>query len=284
MTNMMIPPLSPPMPVGEVFHDWSYLQTLSTIRYSGVESPDRTKTGTLRTFAQHMRFDLAHAFPLLTSKKLFFKGIVAELLWFLSGSTDVGVLQAQNVHIWDEWALEDNTIGYGYGELWRAWRGPNGPIDQIANLLDAIRTTPHSRRLIVSAWDVGGVDEAALPPCHCFWQVVIIGNKLNIQLHQRSGDWFVGVPFNIASYALLVHVLCALTGYEPGVLAITVADAHLYLNHLEQAETQLRTWRDLRPSPKLELAPFERLEDLTLEHFKIIGYNPHPSIKAPVAV
>jgi len=265
-----------------LIQDRPYLAVLQHTIAAGHPSPDRTGTGTLRTFGAHMRFDLTQGFPLLTTKRIFFRAVVEELLWFLRGSVNVRELHAKNITIWDEWILPDYTIGHGYGLLWRHWNSTGEEVDQIKNLIDGIKADPNGRRHIVTAWDAGRIKQAALPPCHSFWQVVVIDGRLSIQLHQRSGDLFLGIPFNIASYALLVHILSKLTGHEPGELVVNIADAHIYQNHREQVHTQLS--RVPRPSPMLTIAPFERLEDLTSEHFQIHDYNPHPSIPAPVAV
>jgi thymidylate synthase len=266
-------------------HDVAYLRHLFLLTFCAPASADRTGTGTRRLFSASLEFDVSERFPLLTTKKMFFRGIVEELLWFLRGSVDVRELQAKGVHIWDEWQREDGTIGpWGYGALWRRWNSSGTEVDQIARLIHDLRHNPTSRRMIVSAWDAGRVNEAALPPCHCFWQAVVIGDVLNIQLHQRSGDFFLGIPFNIASYALLLRLLAQLTGLKPGALVMQIADAHLYENHINQAQLQLERHTDLRPSPILEIAPFESLEELTYEHFTLTGYDPHPAISAPVSV
>lgn len=263
--------------------DWAYHQALYTILRSGFTDGDRTGTGVKRCFGVSLRFDdVANAFPLVTTKALFWRGIVAELLWFLSGSVDVRELQEQRVHIWDGWVKEDGTIGPGYGQQWRRWNSTGEEIDQIARLIHTLKTKPADRRMIVSAWDAGRIDEMALPPCHSFWQVVVIDGRLHLQLHQRSGDMFLGVPFNIASYAALMHILGALSGFKPGSLHIHIADAHIYLNHEEQVMQQLE--RQPRGVPTLKLKSFESIEELSFGHFELEGYDPHPAIKAPVAV
>ncbi|MFD2646664.1 thymidylate synthase [Devosia albogilva] len=261
-----------------------YLQLLSDILERGVDKSDRTGTGTRSLFGYQMRFDLAEGFPLVTTKKLHLKSIIYELLWFLRGDTNVRWLQERGVKIWDEWADENGDLGPVYGSQWRSWPAPDGQhIDQIANVVESIRTKPDSRRHIVSAWNPAEVDEMALPPCHCLFQFYVANGKLSCQLYQRSADTFLGVPFNIASYALLTHMVAQVTGLGVGEFVHTFGDVHLYSNHFEQARLQLT--REPRPLPKLVMNPqVKRLEDFTFEDFSFEGYDPHPHIKGAVAV
>ncbi len=261
-----------------------YLDLMQRILDEGSEKSDRTGTGTRSVFGHQMRFDLSKGFPLVTTKKLHLKSIIHELLWFLAGDTNIRYLKENGVRIWDDWADENGDLGPVYGYQWRSWPAPGGEsIDQIANLLEQIRRNPDSRRLIVSAWNPALVDEMALPPCHALFQFHIADGRLSCQLYQRSADVFLGVPFNIASYALLTMMVAQVTGYEPGDFVHSLGDAHLYLNHLDQARTQVA--RDPRPLPKMVLNPDVadlfafRFEDFTLE-----GYDPHPHISAPIAV
>ncbi|MGE0641988.1 MAG: thymidylate synthase [Thermoanaerobaculia bacterium] len=261
-----------------------YLDLLRRILDEGLEKGDRTGTGTLALFGYQMRFDLAQGFPLLTTKKLHWKSIAHELLWFLSGSTNVSYLREHGVTIWDEWADERGELGPVYGHQWRSWPARDGEtIDQIANVVEQIRRTPDSRRLIVSAWNPAEVDRMALPPCHALFQFFVADGRLSCQLYQRSADVFLGVPFNIASYSLLTAMVAQVTGLVPGEFVHTLGDAHLYRNHVEQAELQLT--RAPRPLPRLVLNPEVddllafRYEDLVIE-----GYDPHPRIAAPIAV
>ena len=251
---------------------------------NGEKKGDRTGTGTISTFGYQMRFNLQEGFPMLTTKKLHFKSIAHELLWFLKGDTNVRYLQENGVRIWNEWADENGELGPVYGSQWRSWRGADGEtIDQISRLIHDIKTNPNSRRLIVSAWNVGEIDHMALPPCHCLFQFYVAKRRLSCQLYQRSADVFLGVPFNIASYALLTMMVAQVCDLEPGDFIHTFGDAHLYLNHLEQARLQLS--RAPRALPVMKLNPAVkdifafRYEDFTLE-----GYEPHPHIKATVAV
>lgn len=261
-----------------------YQHLMQRVLTEGVEKRDRTGTGTLSVFGHQMRFDLAQGFPLVTTKKLHLKSIVYELLWFLRGDTNVKYLNEHGVTIWDEWADADGELGPVYGKQWRSWPRPDGAsIDQIADVVQAIRRNPDSRRLIVSAWNPADLEQMALPPCHCLFQFYVAQGRLSCQLYQRSADVFLGVPFNIASYALLTMMVAQVTQFEPGEFVHTLGDAHLYLNHIEQARLQLsRTPRSL---PRLRLNPevndlFSfRYEDVALE-----GYDPHPHIKAAVAV
>jgi thymidylate synthase len=261
-----------------------YLKLLTDILEHGTDKGDRTGTGTRSLFGYQMRFDLAQGFPLLTTKKLHIKSIVYELLWFLRGETNVRWLQERGVKIWDAWADENGDLGPVYGSQWRSWPTPNGGhIDQIANVVHSIRTKPDSRRHIVSAWNPAEVDEMALPPCHCLFQFYVANGKLSCQLYQRSADTFLGVPFNIASYALLTHMVAQVTGLEVGDFVHTFGDVHLYSNHFEQAREQLR--RTPRALPRLVLNPaVKELEDFIFEDIVIEGYDPLPHIKAPVAV
>jgi thymidylate synthase len=261
-----------------------YLDLMARVRREGVRREDRTGTGTLSVFGHQMRFDLADGFPVVTTKKLHLKSIIHELLWFLKGETNIAYLKANNVSIWDEWADEGGELGPVYGKQWRRWETADGRvIDQMAELVQAIRTNPNSRRLIVSAWNVGDVEAMALPPCHCLFQFYVADGRLSCQLYQRSADIFLGVPFNIASYALLTMMMAQVTGYRPGEFIHTLGDAHLYLNHLEQADLQL-TRRPLA-LPEMRLNPaVTELFDFTYEDFELVGYEAHPTIKAPIAV
>lgn len=256
-----------------------YHDALRTVLAHGIPSSDRTGTGTISHFGLQSRYPLAEGFPLVTTKKLHIKSIIHELLWFLKGDTNIRYLNDNGVTIWDEWADESGDLGPVYGRQWRDFGG----VDQIETLLDMIRRSPDSRRLIVSAWNPPDVPQMALPPCHTMWQVRILGGKLHLQLYQRSADMFLGVPFNIASYALLLVMLAHVTGYEPGDFIHSIGDAHIYSNHMEQVQTQLS--RDPRPLPSLRITrQVTSLFDFRFEDFEITGYDPHPAIKAPVAV
>ena len=261
-----------------------YLDLLQHVRERGVRKEDRTGTGTLSVFGYQMRFDLADGFPCLTTKKLHLKSIIHELLWFLAGDTNIKYLKDHGVSIWDEWADETGDLGPVYGHQWRSWPTPDGgTVDQIKNLLAQIKANPDSRRLIVSAWNVADVDHMALPPCHCLFQFYVAEGKLSCQLYQRSADIFLGVPFNIASYALLTQMMAQVTGLQPGEFIHTFGDAHLYLNHLEQADLQLS--RAPRPLPKMHINTHKMdIFEFTFEDFELTDYDPHPHIKAPVAV
>ncbi len=261
-----------------------YLDLLRHILEQGVEKGDRTGTGTLSVFGYQMRFDLKQGFPLLTTKKLHLRSIVHELLWFLTGDTNVGYLHEHGVTIWDEWADEHGDLGPIYGRQWRSWPTPDGGnIDQIANVVDQIRRNPDSRRHIVSAWNVADLDRMKLSPCHALFQFWVGNGRLSCQLYQRSADVFLGVPFNIASYALLTLMVARVCDLEPGEFVHTLGDAHLYLNHLEQARLQLT--RDPRALPVMELSPgVKSLFDYKFEDFRLAGYDPHPGIKAPISV
>lgn len=261
-----------------------YQQLLRHVLDSGVEKSDRTGTGTRSVFGYQMRFDLRDSFPMVTTKKLHWKSIAHELLWFLSGSTNIGYLKENGVRIWDEWADENGDLGPVYGSQWRSWPTAEGEsIDQISQVIDQIKTNPDSRRLIVSAWNVAEVPRMKLPPCHAFFQFYVANGELSCQLYQRSADVFLGVPFNIASYALLVSMVAAVTGLKPGDFVHTLGDAHLYSNHLAQAKLQLE--REPRPLPtlKIDRVP-DSIFDFTFDDFQLLGYDPHPHIKAAVAV
>lgn len=262
----------------------NYLNLLEKILNEGVKKEDRTGTGTLSIFGHQMRFDLSEGFPLLTTKKLHTKSIIYELLWFLKGDTNVRYLQEHGVRIWNEWADENGDLGPVYGHQWRSWPDyDGGVIDQIEYVLNQIRTNPNSRRMIVSAWNVAEVNKMALPPCHTLFQFYVANGKLSLQLYQRSADTFLGVPFNIASYALLTMMMAQVTGLEPCEFVYTTGDTHLYLNHLEQARLQLT--REPRPLPKMVLNPdVKSLYDFKFEDFSLNKYDPWPHIKADVSV
>jgi len=262
----------------------AYLDLLGDVLQNGARKTDRTGTGTLSVFGRQLRFDIADRFPLLTTKKLHTKSILTELLWFLRGDTNVKWLQERGVTIWDEWADENGNLGPVYGYQWRHWRTPDGrEIDQIFEVLKNLKTKPDSRRHIVSAWNPADVDKMALPPCHALFQFYVANGKLSCQMYQRSADLFLGVPFNIASYAALTLMVAQVTDLKPGDFVLTLGDAHIYLNHLEQVREQLT--RSPRPFPKLKLNPaVKELLDFRYEDFTLEGYDPHPAIKAPIAV
>jgi thymidylate synthase len=262
----------------------AYHDLLRRILDSGVEQQDRTGTGTLSVFGHQMRFDLAEGFPLVTTKKLHLRSIIIELLWFLRGDTNIAWLKENGVSIWDEWADENGDLGPVYGKQWRDWQGPDGrSFDQLAALIDTINANPGSRRQIVSAWNPADVGRMALPPCHLLFQTYVAKGRLSLQLYQRSCDVFLGVPFNIASYALLTHILAQQCGLEPGDFVWTGGDCHLYSNHLDQARLQLS--REPKKLPRLDiLRKPDSIDGYAYEDFEISGYEPHPHIKAPVAV
>lgn len=261
-----------------------YHDLLTHILENGSTKGDRTGTGTISTFGYQMRFDLSEGFPVLTTKKLHLRSIIHELLWFLQGDTNIKYLKDNGVSIWDEWADENGNLGPVYGHQWRSWPTPDGgSIDQISKLIDQIKNNPNSRRLMVSAWNVADVDNMALPPCHCLFQFYVADGKLSCQLYQRSADTFLGVPFNIASYALLTIMVAQVCNLEAGEFIHTLGDAHLYSNHIEQAKLQLT--RDFRPLPQLKVNPnVTDIFGFKFEDFELVNYDPHPHIKAAVAV
>jgi thymidylate synthase len=261
-----------------------YLDLLRHIRANGVMKEDRTGTGTQSVFGYQMRFDLSEGFPLLTTKKVHLKSIIYELLWFIAGDTNVKYLQDHGVTIWDEWADENGDLGPVYGHQWRSWPAPDGRvIDQLSMVIDTIKRNPDSRRMLVTAWNPAEVDKMALPPCHCLFQFYVADGKLSCQLYQRSADVFLGVPFNIASYALLTMMIAQVCGLEPGEFVHTTGDTHIYRNHFEQVATQLS--REPRPLPRMRLNPdVKSIFDFKYEDFTLEGYDPWPAIKAPVAV
>ena len=260
-----------------------YLDLMELVLKTGVKKTDRTGTGTLSVFGHQMRFDLSEGFPLVTTKKVHLKSVVHELLWFLRGDTNTAYLREHGVSIWDEWADPQGELGPVYGKQWRSWAAPNGhSIDQIQKLVHGLKTNPNSRRHIVSAWNPADVDDMALPPCHCLFQFFVADGKLSCQLYQRSADVFLGVPFNIASYALLTMMLAQVVGLEPGDFVHSFGDAHLYLNHLDQAELQLS--REPLPLPTMQIAPRTDLFGFELSDFTLEGYEAWPHIKAQVAV
>lgn len=261
-----------------------YLELMRHVRENGVRKEDRTGTGTLSVFGYQMRFDLSEGFPAVTTKKLHLRSIIHELLWFLRGDTNIRYLHENKVTIWDEWADENGDLGPIYGYQWRSWPTPDGGhIDQTSQVVEQIRTNPDSRRLMVSAWNPADVEHMALPPCHTMFQFYVAEGRLSCQLYQRSGDIFLGVPFNIASYALLTQMIAQVTGLEPGDFVHTLGDAHLYLNHLDQADEQLS--REPFPLPTMRLNPeVKDLFDFRFEDIELVGYQSHPAIKAPVAV
>ncbi|MEN8763285.1 MAG: thymidylate synthase [Thiogranum sp.] len=261
-----------------------YLDLMQHVLDNGIAKEDRTGTGTLSVFGYQMRFDLGAGFPALTTKKVHLRSIIHELLWFLKGDTNIGYLRENGVSIWDEWADENGDLGHVYGYQWRSWPAANGKhIDQISQVVDQIRKTPDSRRIIVSAWNVGEIENMALPPCHAFFQFYVADGRLSCQLYQRSADIFLGIPFNIASYALLTMMMAQATDLQPGEFVHTLGDAHLYSNHLEQARTQLQ--RELRALPVMKINPdVHDVFAFRFEDFELVDYHPHAHIKAPVAV
>lgn len=261
-----------------------YLDLMTRILDDGTSRDDRTGTGTLAVFGHQMRFDLADGFPVVTTKRLHLRSIIGELLWFLRGDTNVGWLHEHGISIWDEWADANGDLGPVYGHQWRSWPTPDGrSVDQIAAVVASLRTNPESRRHIVSAWNVAEVERMALPPCHTMFQFFVADGRLSCQLYQRSADVFLGVPFNIASYALLTMMMAQVTGLQPGDFVHTLGDAHLYVNHLDQARLQLT--RDPRPLPTMRLNPARRnIDEFEMSDFDLVGYDPHPGIKAPIAV
>ncbi|RIJ41621.1 thymidylate synthase [Pontibacter oryzae] len=261
-----------------------YLDLMQHILDKGVKKEDRTGTGTLSIFGHQMRFNLTDGFPLVTTKKVHLKSIIHELLWFLKGDTNISYLKENGVSIWDEWADAQGNLGPVYGSQWRSWPTPDGRhIDQISQVVNQLKNNPDSRRIIVSAWNVAEIENMKLPPCHAFYQFYVAEGKLSCQLYQRSADVFLGVPFNIASYALLVLMMAQVTGLEPGEFIWTGGDTHLYLNHLEQAQKQLQ--REPRALPQMKLNPdVKDIFGFTFEDFELVNYDPHPGIKAPVAV
>jgi|TARA_B110000977_G_scaffold56331_1_gene76598 thymidylate synthase len=261
-----------------------YLDLMRHVKDNGQEKSDRTGTGTVSVFGYQMRFDLAEGFPCITTKKLHLRSIIHELLWFLKGDTNIAYLKENKVRIWDEWADENGNLGPVYGSQWRSWPSANGThIDQITKLIDQIKNNPDSRRLIVSAWNVSEIENMALPPCHAFFQFYVADGKLSCQLYQRSADIFLGVPFNIASYALLTMMIAQVCNLELGEFIHTLGDAHLYVNHLEQTELQLS--RSIKPLPTMKINPeVNNIFDFTIEDFELMNYDPHPHIKGIVAV
>lgn len=261
-----------------------YIDLMQRVLDTGAQKGDRTGTGTLSVFGHQMRFDLADGFPAVTTKKLHLRSIIIELLWFLRGDTNIGYLKDNKVSIWDDWADENGDLGPVYGYQWRSWSDPKGgAIDQIEKLIDGLKNNPDSRRHMVTAWNPADVDSMALPPCHCLFQFYVANGKLSCQLYQRSADIFLGVPFNIASYALLTLMVAQVTGYEPGEFIHTFGDAHLYSNHLDQTRLQLS--REPKALPTMRINPdVTDLFAFTYEDFKLEGYDPHPHISAPVAV
>lgn len=260
-----------------------YLETLDFVLNNGLKKGDRTGTGTISTFGYQTRYNLQEGFPLVTTKKIHFKSIVYELLWFIKGKTNIKYLTDNNVKIWNPWADEKGDLGRIYGYQWRSWTAENRNIDQLSQVIEQIKNNPNSRRLIVSAWNVGDLDKMALPPCHILFQFYVANGKLSCQLYQRSADLFIGVPFNIASYALLTSMIAQVTGLEPGEFVHTLGDAHIYLNHIEQVKEQLS--REPKKLPQLKLnKDIKNIFDFTYDDIELIDYEPHPHIKADVAI
>ena len=260
-----------------------YLNLLSHVKAEGIKKDDRTGTGTLSVFGYQMRFDLNEGFPLVTTKEIHLKSIIYELLWFLQGDTNIKYLNDNGVTIWDEWANKEGDLGPVYGAQWRSWQTKNKTIDQISAVIEQIKTNPESRRLIVSAWNVGEIDNMALAPCHALFQFYVVNGKLSCQLYQRSADIFLGVPFNIASYALLLIMIAKVTKLSLGEFIHTFGDAHLYLNHLDQVDEQLK--REPYPLPQIKLqSDIDDIFKFQYEHFKLVNYQSHPKISAPIAV
>jgi thymidylate synthase len=260
----------------------SYLDLVRKISTQGADKSDRTGTGTRSLFGEQLRFNLADGFPLVTTKRMFTRGIIHELLWFLRGETNIAYLHEHNVHIWDEWADENGELGPVYGKQWRSWGSSRGYIDQIRPLIERIKTHPDCRRLIVSAWNVADLPEMKLAPCHCLFQFNVTKGRLNCHMYQRSADVFLGVPFNIASYALLTMMVAKVCGLEPGELIISFGDAHIYQNHFEQVMTQLG--RQPFPLPTMRIADRTDIDDFEFDDFELVGYESHPAIQAPIAV
>lgn len=262
----------------------AYLDLLAHVRDYGTAKGDRTGTGTISDFGHQLHFDLQAGFPIITTKKVPFKAVLAELIWFIKGETNIAFLNDRGVHIWDPWANKDGELGPIYGKQWRSWPDKQGgTIDQLEQVIDSIKNNPNSRRLVVSAWNPADLPEMALSPCHCLFQFYVANGKLSCQLYQRSADLFIGVPFNIASYALLTHMVAQVCGLQVGRFIHTFGDAHIYQNHLEQVDTQLS--REPRDLPSLEITSgIQSIDDFDIQHFGLSGYDPHPHIKAPVAV
>lgn len=262
----------------------AYLDLLAHLRNNGIPKNDRTGTGTISDFGHQLQFNLQAGFPLITTKKVPFKAVVAELIWFIQGKTNVDFINERGAHIWDPWADENGDLGPIYGKQWRSWPDhKGGTIDQLANVIEAIKHNPDSRRLVVSAWNPADLPEMALSPCHCLFQFYVANGYLSCQLYQRSADLFIGVPFNIASYALLTHIIAQVCGLLPGRFVHTFGDAHIYKNHLEQVDTQLK--REPRSLPTIQISQeISSIDDFDVQHFSLSGYHPHPHIKAPVAV
>lgn len=260
-----------------------YLKTLDFVLNNGLKKEDRTGTGTISVFGYQTRYNLQEGFPLVTTKKIHFKSVVYELLWFIKGDTNIKYLNEHKVRIWNPWADPNGELGRIYGYQWRSWTAENRNIDQLSQVIEQIKSNPNSRRLIVSAWNVGDLDKMALPPCHILFQFYVADGKLSCQLYQRSADLFIGVPFNIASYALLTSMIAQVTGLEPGEFVHTLGDAHIYLNHIEQVKEQLN--REPKKLPQLKLnKDIKNIFDFTYEDIELIGYDPHPHIKADVAI